>query len=156
MEFARLPIVIATAFTLVTQAAHASEALTDSAIVSQKVVYPGQTVLPDILKPVRLREKMPLSSGYVFEIEDIVGKVASSTLLPNRLIRLSQLTEAPIVKSGDQVKIVYEAPGLTIFVQGMALSAGAAGEAVSVRNTSTGKQVFGVIVDTHSVRVLPR
>ena len=71
----------------------------------------------------------------------------------NQPIYQSDLGHIPTVRKGSKVHILFASKGITLKVLGEALSDGAIGENISVRNIESKKEVYGVVVDSQTVRV---
>ncbi|MDD9908483.1 MAG: flagellar basal body P-ring formation chaperone FlgA [Ahrensia sp.] len=135
---------------VVTTVAQAAEL---RAIVAKRVIYPGETLTAADLRDVAVRNPRPVSAPVVRRMSDAVGLVTKKTLLPKRYIRKSSLRRPFLVQAGKPVRITYSNSSLNISIVGAALEAGELGSVVAVRNTSSGKRLFGVVEADGSVRV---
>ncbi|MGB3502541.1 MAG: flagellar basal body P-ring formation chaperone FlgA [Mesorhizobium sp.] len=125
----------------------------DMAVVSTRVVYPGETIGPDAIEMVPLRRTTMPAAPIAQDFTAVQGKVARRTLLPGRLIAVSSLREAFLVESGKLVNVVFEHGGLTISMRAVPLESGSIGAAVKLRNIDSGKVFSGVIMADGTVRV---
>jgi flagella basal body P-ring formation protein FlgA len=82
--------------------------------------------------------------GYAFSKRVTAGSVLDETML----------VPAKIVRKGESVLIVYETVGLLLQTKGVALSEGAKGGPVQVRNTSSGKTVDAIVLARGLVQLL--
>jgi flagellar basal body P-ring formation protein FlgA len=126
--------------------------------VSTKVVVAAMPLSRDQVisqADVRLEER-PLAQvpeGAITHLQDVVGK------RPRRGIGLgtplhARLLEAPsVIKRGDVVTILAKTPVLSVVVQGEAKEDGAVGEQIRIVNLSSRKEVYGRVIDEHTVRV---
>ena len=106
--------------------------------VPSAVIYPG-----DMLTAQNLSERQLLVSPdnppvYGEREEDLLGKVARRTLLPNELIPDTAVRTQDLIKQGRTYKLTYESPFLSIVGVGVPLQSGSAGEIINVRNPETG------------------
>jgi len=101
-------------------------------------------------------EERPLTQvpeGAMTDLQDAVGKrsrrgIGLGTPLQARLL------EAPsVIKRGAVVTILAKTPVLSAVVQGQAKEDGAVGEQIRVVNLSSRKEVYGRVIDEHTVRV---
>ena len=125
----------------------------DMAVVSNRVIYPGQTIEASALEEVALRKPPRNSAAYAVAVEDLEGKVARRTLLPGRLVPLSSVREAYLVERGASVQVVFTAGALTISATAVTLEPGSAGDMVKLRNLDSGKVISGVVMADGTVRV---
>ena len=134
--------------------AGASPALADEvAVVTNRVVYPGQLIEPAMLEVVPLvRGNRRL--GPIFQKpEPLHGKVARRTILPGRLIAPSSVRDAYLVQNGAPVEVVLIDKSLTITTTAVSLESGAAGDTVKLRNADSGRTFTGVVMADGTVRV---
>ena len=125
----------------------------DMAVVSTRVIYPGQTVEASALEEIALRKAPRTSAAYAVAVEDLEGKVARRTLLPGKLVPLSSVREAYLVERGASVQVVFTAGALTISATAVTLEPGSAGDMVKLRNLDSGKVISGVVMADGTVRV---
>ena len=81
--------------------------------------------------------------GFIVDTHRIVGKIASKTILPNRLIYPEAIRSPAIIQKGAATSLTYRSGGLTISVKATALAEAAIGESVSVRSQLNGSVVTG-------------
>lgn len=132
----------------------ASPALADEvAVVTNRVVYPGQVIEPAMLEVVPLvRGNRKL--GPIFQKpEPLHGKVARRTILPGRLIAPGAVRDAYLVQNGASVEVVLVDRSLTIVTTAVSMESGAAGDTVKLRNVDSGRTFTGVVMADGTVRV---
>jgi flagellar basal body P-ring formation protein FlgA len=135
--------------------ATASSALADGGEVPvpRITLYPGDIIVNEILVDRKIAPGSP-RAGAVFESrESVLGKVARRTLFAGQPIPVNGIREPYAVTQGAPVLIVFEANGLVITARGTALQSGGVGDAVSVRNISSGAIIVGSAQADGSVRV---
>ncbi|SDA11501.1 flagella basal body P-ring formation protein FlgA [Methylobacterium sp. UNC378MF] len=124
----------------------------------QRLPVPVATIYAgDVIKPMMLREQdFPESYRPRLPVVDTVaramGRIARRTLLPGETIPVIALEEAKLVTRGGPTVIVFEEHGVVITTQGTALANAAVNEAVSVRNSATGRIVPGIVQPDGRVR----
>ncbi|WP_244743318.1 flagellar basal body P-ring formation chaperone FlgA [Mesorhizobium sp. L-8-10] len=123
------------------------------AVVTNRVVYPGETIAAAMLEEVPLvRGNRKL--GPIFQqAGQLHGKVARRTILPGRLIPPSSVRDAFLVQAGAPVEVTLVDKNLVITVTAMPLEAGAAGDVVKLRNIDSGRVFSGVVMTDGTVRV---
>lgn len=115
----------------------------DQSDLEKKVITVGANnhAFRNVLDPVRNLDRW---LGYEFS-----KRVTAGTVLDE-----SMLVQARIVNKGEPVLIVYETVGLQLQAKGVALSEGAKGSPVQVRNTSSGKTVDAIVLARGLVQLL--
>lgn len=125
----------------------------DVAVVTNRVVYPGETIGADALREVPIKNgKRDLSTVATF-VEQIDGKVARRTLLPGRFIAINSVRDAYLIEQGAAVQVMFEHGGLTISATAVTLQPGSAGDVVKVRNMDSGSVFTGTVMADGSIRV---
>lgn len=125
----------------------------EMAVVTNRVVYPGEVIGAGMLEEVPLvRGNRKL--GPIFqEAAKLHGKVARRTILPGRLIPPNSVREAFLVQAGAPVEVTLVEKSLVITATAMALEPGAAGDVVKLRNIDSGRVFSGVVMADGTVRV---
>lgn len=123
------------------------------------VLVAGRDLLPqgrirpeDVAVEVRRLER-PVSF-YLHDERQLRGVAASRAIHVGDAIMSDSVVGAVVVKAGDNVRIVGEAPGVAIAAQGEARSAGRIGDRIQVKNTQSGLLLQAVIVGEGAVRVV--
>lgn len=80
----------------------------------------------------------------------MIGKTARRSISQLRPVRLDELAEPAILKKNTMVKMICRTPGMEIATTGEALTSGAKGEVISVRNLNS-KQVVRAMVESENV-----
>lgn len=122
-----------------------------TAVVPQNMIYPGETIHADMVKLVDVINPN-LKPGYAKVIEQVDGFVTTKTLLPGRTIPISALREAYLVERGETVKLTYQANGIILTIQAIALQNGTLGEVVRARNVDSGLTVLATIMEDGNLR----
>ena len=120
--------------------------------VPRQTIYPGQRIQPSMLSWRLWRGKGNLT-GIAQGSHELVGKVARSTLLPNRIVYIAALREPYAVDKGQIVGLYFKFGGIEIRSKGIAQQAGAIGAFVRVQNVDSGRLISGIVQNDGSVRV---
>ncbi|MEL6747399.1 MAG: flagellar basal body P-ring formation chaperone FlgA [Pseudomonadota bacterium] len=123
------------------------------AIVTNRIVYPGETLGVADLRVVTVRNTSPVHKPVVRELSQAVGRVTTRTLLPRRYIPNAVLKRAAVVQSGQTVKAVYQSGTLAITLRAVALAPAAAGERVAMRSLSGNTTIHGTAIADGTVLV---
>jgi len=96
-----------------------------------------------------------LNSGrhYIFSTEEAVGQNLKRSVREGALLTAGMLARPELVGRGDAVIITAHRGSLKVRMPGTALSSGAMGEQVSVRNTKTDRVVRGMVAARGEVTV---
>lgn len=123
------------------------------AVVTNRVVYPGEIVGLDALREVPVRNGKRDLSAVVTFVEQVEGKVARRTLLPGRFIAIGSLRDAYLIEQGSAVQVMFVHGGLTISATAVTLQPGSAGDVVKVRNVDSGSVFTGTVMADGTIRV---
>lgn len=93
-------------------------------------------------------------SDTVRDLSSLIGKTPLHNVSPFRPIHQVEIINMPILKRDAIVQIEYNVPGMHISTAGQALAAGARGDVIDVRNTTSRKVVRAVITSPEHVQVL--
>ena len=94
-----------------------------------------------------------LSAGYFENYESLKGKVLTQNLSKGTILT-QHLVKSPIaVKQGQMVTLVAKNSVIEVRMEGKALSRGAVGERIKVKNLKSKRIVEGVIVDKYLINV---
>jgi flagellar basal body P-ring formation protein FlgA len=121
--------------------------------VPRVTLYPGDAIVDSMLVDRSFRSQDFDGPGFVSTREQLVGKVARQTLIPNQPVSTNGVREAHMVKQGQPAVVIFQSGGLIISATAMPLQAGAVGEVISLRNTESGTTIRGVVHADGTVRV---
>jgi flagella basal body P-ring formation protein FlgA len=121
--------------------------------VPRITLYPGNTITDAMLVERSFRSKDYEGPAFASVREQLVGKVARQTLVPNQPVSINSVREEHVVKQGQPAVVVFQSGGLIISATAMPLQAGAVGDAISLRNTESGTTIRGVVHADGTVRV---
>jgi len=94
-----------------------------------------------------------LTHDFILHPDEVIGKQVLRPLPPRQPIRKTMLDDPPIVHKGDRVMIEARRGGLLVQTVGLANAAGKSGDTISVKNTSSGREVIGTILSAGLVEV---
>jgi flagella basal body P-ring formation protein FlgA len=118
-------------------------------IEAKKDIPKGKILTTEDLKTAEIEFKR--RSGYITEIENVVGKVAKRDIKKGTVIRNSLLKPNYKVRKRKKVKIVYRNRNINIELMGLALEDGAVGDIIKVKNISSGKVILCKVVKENTV-----
>ncbi|MFK8077111.1 MAG: flagellar basal body P-ring formation chaperone FlgA [Granulosicoccus sp.] len=90
----------------------------------------------------------------VIGLEPWLGFEFSQRVRSGSVLTESMLVPATVISKGEAVLITYKTAGLQLQTKGVALSDGAKGGFVQVKNTSSGKTIDAVVIDRGLVALM--
>jgi flagella basal body P-ring formation protein FlgA len=92
-------------------------------------------------------------TAVVTDMKAVVGLAARRQLQPNQPLNTADLMKPEIVQRNNTVTIIYQAPGVTLTLRGLAQEAGALGDTISVLNAESKRVVQAVVSGPDRVSV---
>lgn len=106
---------------------------------------------PDIMLIEQELDK--LRRGYFTEPADVIGMVVKRPIPVNRVVETRAIAMPRLIRRGEAVQIVAENDSVRVQMEGVALSDGALGDRIQVRNRRSGRVVSAVVHGTGQVNV---
>ena len=94
-----------------------------------------------------------LSSGYFDNINELKGKVLSQNLSEGAILTKHMVKTPMAIKQGQLVTLIAKNEAIEVRMEGKAMSKGAIGERIKVKNLKTKRIVEGIIIDKHLINV---
>jgi flagellar basal body P-ring formation protein FlgA len=91
----------------------------------------------------------------ITDSDDIIGKSPVRQISERRAIRRDEIAKPAVVTKNTVVEMRYEVAGMQIITKGTAVTNGAIGEMVDVRNEESKKVVRAKVIDATTVSVTP-
>lgn len=110
-------------------------------LLAARPIQVGQTLSADDYRTERM-EVTQWSPGALISAEQLSGKVAQRTILPNQALRRDMFRAQAVISSGDAVKIIMNGKGFVVSSEGKALTQGADGDTVQIV-TRFGRSISG-------------
>lgn len=83
------------------------------------------------------RDVSLLNQGYLSSLQQAIGKKLTRPLLPDQILAPMHVEQAEVIRRADHVIISARSGGINVRMPGEALSDGAMGEQINVRNLSS-------------------
>lgn len=99
------------------------------------------------------RDLGTLGQGYFIDHQQVIGNLARRSLQANQVITPNQISAPPMVRRGEQVVIIATSGSISVRMPGEALSDGALGQQIRVRNTRSQKIVHARVIAPGQVEV---
>jgi flagella basal body P-ring formation protein FlgA len=90
---------------------------------------------------------------YPSSVEDLTGKVLRRDIPANTVITYQMVEDSMAVQRGEIVSIVAENKNILVSAKGKTIDKGRMGDAVRVKNISSGKEIVGRVVAHNAVAV---
>ncbi|KIQ02589.1 MULTISPECIES: flagellar basal body P-ring formation chaperone FlgA [Pseudomonas] len=94
-----------------------------------------------------------LNQGYLTEMEQAIGRKATRAMQPDQVLAPVHIRQAEVIRRGDQVVISARSGGINVRMPGEALSDGAIGKQISVRNQRSQRVVRARVTGPGQVEV---
>ena len=91
--------------------------------------------------------------GYFSNMENLIGKQLKRRLPQNRIVKANYVKAQTLVKRGEIVNIVAKNSGYSVKMSGTAMSSGAKGERIQVKNLSSQRVIEGTVIETGIVSI---
>lgn len=121
-------------------------------VVAARALPRGHVIGRDDLT-LRRTELDRLASAALRQPESALGKELTRQLAVDMPLTLSMLKQPLLVNRGEQVVIVAQSGTLSVKMAGVALTAGAEGDTIRVKNSSSGKEIEAVVIGVATVEV---
>jgi len=94
-----------------------------------------------------------LNQGYLTDLQQATGKKLTRALLVDQVLTPVHVQQAEVIRKGDQVIISARSGGINVRMPGEALTDGALGKQISVRNQRSNRVVKARVVGPGQVEV---
>lgn len=94
-----------------------------------------------------------LNQGYLTEMDQAIGRKATRAMQPDQVLAPVHIRQAEVIRRGDQVVISARSGGINVRMPGEALSDGAIGKQISVRNQRSQRVVRARVTGPGQVEV---
>lgn len=112
-----------------------------------------EAVLSDMDVSLVERDVGLLNQGYLTSLKQAIGKKLTRPLQPDQVVAPGHVEQAEVIRKGDQVVISAHSGGMSVRMPGEALSDGAIGKQISVRNQRSKRIVKARVIGPGQVEV---
>lgn len=99
------------------------------------------------------RDVSLLTQGYLTAFDQVLGNKITRSALPDQVLPPTYLSAAEVVRKGDQVVISAKNPTINVRMPGEALSDGALGTQIRVKNQRSGRTIKARVIGPGQVEV---
>ena len=109
---------------------------------ARRALMARQTVGPDDLATAR-GDLAQLPRGAITDPADAIGKTLRNSVVSGQILRADQLITKPVIRQGQQVRVLVQGEGYAVRSEGKALNNAAPGEIARIKMPS-GRTISGV------------
>lgn len=124
----------------------------DRVVVSRRPLRKGYSVKADDVYTT-LMDIRQIPGGALKDIEEVAGRQLNRSIAANIPVTDNMADEKNLLKKGQIIALLVEAPGLLITAKGEMKEDGHIGSYVKAVNLASKKIVTGVLLDEHTVKV---
>ncbi|KKO19141.1 MAG: hypothetical protein BROFUL_02124 [Candidatus Brocadia fulgida] len=125
----------------------------ETVVASRKKIDRNDTLTSDNLTISRMETTKLFKTTFV-KMEDLIGKRASRSILPNTPITPEIVDNSPAIKKGDLVKVFVHSGNLHVVTKGVAKEDGCVGKIIRVKNLDSHKELYGRVEDSTAVKIV--
>jgi flagella basal body P-ring formation protein FlgA len=111
----------------------------------------------DLLSPQNVKmsevDVMQLHDGYFMSVDNVLGKIANTTLQAENVLSPRNIKTPPVITRGQTVIIESRSGGVVVEINGVAAEDGAVGDNISVLNQSSNQPVHATVIGPRRVKV---
>lgn len=124
----------------------------EKVVMSRKAMPKGSLIQgKDVY--VMLMDAARLPTGFIGDIDAVAGRQLTRSIIANKPILESMVSNSFLVKKGQRVVVLAESPGLNISTIGETNESAYVGSFVKVINLSSRKIITGRLIDESTVKV---
>ena len=124
--------------------ARANVAAYDEVVIAVQPISRGDLIGPGNVS-LEKRELSSLREGAYFDVRDVTGMVAKSTIQPGQPLSDRRLAMPLVVKRNQYVSVETRIGSLVVRAQARALQDGAVGDFINLKNSGSGLEMSGVV-----------
>ena len=115
-------------------------------------VAPGDIITARDVETIAVRSER-LTQNFVGTEAELLGKTPRRSIRPGELVRPADIQVPVVIRKGELVTIVLQAPGMTLTAQAKALADGTQGGAIRVSNTRSGRTLEATVIGPGTVAI---
>jgi len=125
----------------------------DSLVVVLKRSIPAQAVIQASDVEAVTRDRAALGYGAFGQLDEVIGQQTRRALPAGRVLGPGDVLTPPMIRRGDHVALELQTATVRIRMAGEALTDGAFGQRIAVRNRSSGKRIEGIVRSAGAVEI---
>ena len=121
-------------------------------LVASHMLRRGEALTEDMIE-VAERDITMLRHGYFTEAGLLADMQTRRSLVEGNVLTRNHVEAIPVIRRGDEVELVARTNQLAVSVLGQAMQDGGVGERIRVKNSDSGKVLYGQILNASTIRV---
>ncbi len=121
-------------------------------LVASHMIRPGEEVGPESYELVE-RDVTQVRGKYYVDSLMLEGMQTRRTLSMGDVITDQHLQKIPVVKRGDAIQLIARADRMSMSTAGEALQDGGVGDRIRVKNSDSGKVIYGHVLEGGIIQV---
>jgi flagella basal body P-ring formation protein FlgA len=122
-------------------------------LVAKRALIRGSRITSDDIYQIEM-DSQKLKQGYFTDKKELIGLICKHDISPDSPLNPYNIELAKLVRRGDQVTIVATNDNLTVSMDGIAMSEGALGDSVRVKNFSSKRVIDAQVAGEKKVKVV--
>ena len=121
-------------------------------LVASRMLRRGEALMLDLVELVEC-DITQLRHGYFTDIDALGDMRTRRSVVAGDVLTRNHVEVIPVINRGDEVELVARTNSLAISAIGQAMQDGGIGERIRVKNSDSGKVLYGQILDASTIQV---
>ena len=121
-------------------------------LVASRMLRRGEALTLDLVELVEC-DITQLRHGYFTDFEALGNMQTRRSVVAGDVLTRNHVEAIPVVHRGDEVELVARTNQLAVSALGQAMQDGGIGERIRVKNSDSGKILYGQIIDAATIQV---
>ena len=121
-------------------------------LVASRMLRRGEALMLDLVELVEC-DITQLRHGYFTDVDALGDMRTRRSVVAGDVLTRNHVEVIPVINRGDEVELVTRTNSLAISALGQAMQDGGIGERIRVKNSDSGKVLYGQILDASTIQV---
>ena len=121
-------------------------------LVASRMLRRGEALMLDLVELVEC-DITQLRHGYFTDVDALGDMRTRRSVVAGDVLTRNHVEVIPVINRGDEVELVARTNSLAISALGQAMQDGGIGERIRVKNSDSGKVLYGQILDASTIQV---
>ena len=121
-------------------------------LVASRMLRRGEALMLDLVELVEC-DITQLRHGYFTDVDALGNMRTRRSVVAGDVLTRNHVEVIPVINRGDEVELVARTNSLAISALGQAMQDGGIGERIRVKNSDSGKVLYGQILDASTIQV---
>lgn len=123
-----------------------------SVLIARRMLQRGEALVEEMFE-LDERDITALRHDYFGELATLQGMQTRRSLAVGSVLTGNHIEAIPIVSRGDKVQLIARTSRLSVSALGLAMQDGGIGERIRVKNSDSGKILYGQILDSCTIQI---